>query len=222
MSILVICVIVLLVLGIIILKGYRPGAKVSRNDYLTKFQGYVNGQKRVIEGRDNSYAVDFNFEGFQFSFEDIEDVGLNNTAYKVMLKHKMDNNLSLGFMEKQINATVRSNILIVSDLPRNIEQDRIRLIVPDQFKDMQIYSDNTEMANKLLDDKKIVSIFLQYKNRDSRGKPLESLSITDGVITLQFHNSSILNPSLHTIQSELANLEYYLDDIMTIAKKLKA
>jgi len=221
MSILVICVIVLLILGIIILKGYRPGAKVNREEYLTKFQGYVNGKKRVIEDRENSYSIDFNFEGFQFSLEDIEDVGLNSTAYKVMLKHKMDNSLSLGFMEKQINATVRSNILIVSDLPKNVEQDRIRLIVPDQFKDMQIYSNNTEMANKLLDDKKIESIFLQYKNRDSRGKPLVSLSITDGVITLQFHNSSILNPSLHAIQSELANLEYYLDDIMTIAKKLK-
>jgi len=221
MMIIIIVVIAVLFIAILLLTGHVPGKKISREEFLTKFEKHVEGKKASIEGFENSFRIDFNFEGHKFFVEDIESIGFKDKVYKFYLKYQMDNKLTLGFSEKMTEVTVRSDIIIVSDLPKQAGENKAKVFIPQVFSDMKIYSNNIELANRLLADNKIVSILTQYKNTDNRGIPFLSLKIVEGVISIQFHESSILKPSLFALQRELAILEEYLDHLIFIANKLR-
>lgn len=209
-------------LGIIFLGGYKPGKNIDREDFIAKVEDYVEGEREPIGEFDEAYKVDFTFEGDKFSFEDSFVMGFNGPVRKVHLKCIVDNNFTLNFTEKQVNATVRSEMLLASEIPDELPDKGPQIKAAKEFDEFVIQTNDIPLTNKILNDKRVISVFMGYKNKDNRGRPYFSIKIMQGVIALHFHNSAILNPSLLALQSEVSTLENYIDKIMVIANKIKS
>jgi len=111
--------------------------------------------------------------------------------------------------------------MTVSDTSGGGKKDISRVKVPKQLKDFNIYASNVAVANKILDNSKIISIFSSFKNQNRLGHPVLSLRITDGLIVLEFSSVVTYKPSLNDLHDNPTSIETYLDKLLVIAKELE-
>ncbi|MBZ0167214.1 MAG: hypothetical protein K8I00_10450, partial [Candidatus Omnitrophica bacterium] len=100
-EIIIIGVIMFFVGGIMWLNTGSPSKKKSREQLLNDLTRVLEGTMVPLEGFENSYRINFSFEGYAFRYEDVESVGFKDKIYKSYLKIDTDTKLSLNFGEKR-------------------------------------------------------------------------------------------------------------------------
>lgn len=220
---LIIGVLVVLVLAMLYLLRV-PTSAVQRSKYLQAMAHFFEGQLLPIDESENSYRINFKYRGYECLYEDIELSGLRSgsSTYLGSLKVKTSSSLSLTFTERsrtQIRSTVQSLDEIANSRWGTIE-GQVRL--PKVLEEFHAYSNNVPWATEFFNDSKILKLFYSYKNRDSRGHPLMSLQIIDGVVGLEFHSSGDLKPSILVLEHNVTAAESYLQELIAVAQVLEA
>ena len=119
--------IVLLVVGMIVaiifLSRESPQEGAVRKKFLEAMADFLEGRLEKLERYDNSYKINFEYEGKVFCFEDIEEQAFQRRTHKGFLKAKTPTKLTLSFTEKSRTA-IRSNISSLSEFTTMWTQDR--------------------------------------------------------------------------------------------------
>lgn len=222
MSMTIISLILIAVIVAVFLLGNVNNKKESSHEaFISKFNNFVKGKIVPVENYENSFRVEFDFEGRSFNLEDLEMAGFSEKSRKVHINHPTGTNFTLMLSEKKRGGRVQSDIMMVSKLPKNIKANSSKLRIPKQLKNFSIHTNDPTTANKLFDDDKILGIYSEFRNSDPRGRPFHSLKILDGVISLHFHNQTGYKPNYYSLKNELAMLEGILDKLIVISDKLK-
>lgn len=220
MNPLIVLLIVGILVAIILLSRESPQGEGLRKKYLEAMAKFVGSALEKSQLYDNSYQINFRYEGTEFSFEDIEEQAFQNRTYKGFLKAKTPIKLTLRFTEKSRTVT-RSDVTALSNFVTVWAQDKGQVGLPKVLKDFHIYTNNSEMTRKLLEDDRIVKVFAKFKDVDSRGHPVMSLEITEGVVTIKFQPPGNLKPNLLDLQRNVPSLEDYLADLLLFVEKFK-
>lgn len=218
----IVLVILFLTAGIILLSANTSIHKQTREQFLQSLGKFVDGHLESIKDSPRAFRIRFVFEGRNFIYEDIPEMGFKQEHYKAYLKVKTDSDLTLQFSEKPRSTTIKSEVLIVSNIPDEPLPSVVRVSVPARLKDLNIHTNNPKEANRFLGNEKIVSILAEFKNVDSRGYPSVSLKIIDGMVILEFHSSPGKNPSRHALGNNIASMEDHLVKLLKIVNQLKA
>lgn len=206
--------------GIVYLSSKSFEHEQPRENFLESLTKFVEGKKTPIDGRENSFQVEFDFEGQPFVYEDVETKGFRDHVYKVYLKAKSKSNLTLSFVEKTERLTVRTEIFMASKIPDEPIEREAKVQLPKDFKEFGVYTNDAVKVNQLLDNPKIFQIFREFKNVDNRGFHSVGLKIVEGVCVLEFHTTGTLKPSYQTIFRNVAKIEDYLDKLCVVTKGL--
>ncbi|VAX35590.1 hypothetical protein MNBD_UNCLBAC01-1901 [hydrothermal vent metagenome] len=220
MTLFIVVTIIILVVGIVFLGAQSPIQKKTRHKFLAKFANFTEGKAKEIEGRANSFCVQFAFEGQDFVFEDIEETGFSGFINKGYLKVKTKSALTLHFMEKEGRMGIRSDIIKMSDVEKvDVEKERLKL--PKTLDVMQIFTNDVKMVNALLAEERVAKIFTHFKNKDSRGAPFLALKVTNGEVILEFcSKEASSNPALSSLHDNISLMETYADQLLVVTKKL--
>ncbi|MCA9408964.1 MAG: hypothetical protein H6755_03045 [Candidatus Omnitrophica bacterium] len=221
MNILIIIAIVLFIIGIIVMVGGAPSKGRTEDDFVNSIQKFVKGSKETIGEGKESYQINFIFEGMPFVYEKIEIKGFKEGVFNVHLKAKTNSNFNLLFSEKGQGKTVDPNRSILGVNVPEGDGGQGRVTVPKELGNFNIDTNNVGLANRLLQDKKIIQVFMKYINVDSRGYHLLTMNIKDGDVFIEFDTHGIRKPSYHALKGNVSLLEYYIDDLMVVAKKVK-
>jgi hypothetical protein len=189
-------------------------------EFLQKLEKFLDGRLETIDNQENSFRINFTFEGQPFVYEDIEDKGFKDKNYKAFLKAQTSQQLTLNFTEKGQSTRIRSEIFLASEIPNEPIQESIKVHVPNSLQDFNIHTNNPVRANKLLEEKKIAHIFSVFKNVDKRGNPFMSLAIIDGMVILEFHSAPSYKPNLKALRDSIRSVEDYLDTLLVVINKL--
>ncbi len=213
-------IIAAIIVAILVLNRMFKGSKDKRQQYLGAIAKFLDGIVLPLEGYDNSYKIDFTYKDIDFSFTDIEDPGFQTPTYRGVLKAKTNSDLTLSFTESS-RANFRTEATSIAEVlsPWTKNADKVRL--PKELQDFVAFTNNTSKANILLADDQISKIFLKFKNIDSRGHPVMSLEILEGVLTLKFHPlGSSLHPNLFDLQNSSSAIEVHLEKMLVIINKI--
>ncbi len=199
------------------------GEKKQRNDYLQAMAHFFEGELIPIAEHDNSFRINFKYRGYECLYEEIELSGLRpgTTSHLGFLKVKTPGRLNLTFSERA-RTQIRSNAQTLDDVSNarwGTFVGQVRL--PKALEEFHAYTNNPQWANNFFNDPKMLKLFTSYKNRDSRGHPLMSLQIVDGVISLEFHSIGGLKPSLLILEYNVTAAEAYLQELIVLAEALK-
>ncbi len=209
-------------LGVLIfLSGYFSSQKKTRDQFLKELANLLGGKLEPIADLDNSYRISFNFENHDFTFDDIEEKGFTVTINKALLKVSTPTKFNLTFIEQEEKATMRSSIVLASQIEEENVSAVAKVNLPKSLKGLKVSTNDPLLANRLLDDSKVANIFSGFKNLDVRGYPSVSLKIVDGIISLEFGLLATFRPSLTELRSHIAQLENYLDILLFLVEKLK-
>lgn len=214
-------VIILLCITAIIFINFHWSKDETREHFLRRMEKLTEGTQELITGEENICRIYFSFEGENFIFEDREIKGLKETIQKAFLKAPTGSSLTMQFIEKKRKDTIRTSMIIASDIPNYVETNLKTVDVPESLSDFDIYTNNTEWANKLLMNQKVLSVFNKYKNINPYGAPVMSLKIMDGVILLEFHPIILMKPNLPSLKKDIHLLENYLDQIRIVLYEIK-
>ena len=216
-----IVIIFCLLAGIIFINWQKPVKMQLRKEFLKKMENLLEGKCVPIDGQDNNYRIKFTYEGEDFIYEDIQEKGIKENFNKAYLKAITQSNFTLKFSGKEKKGAVRTEVFIASKaFDKNIEQASV-MKLPKELEDFNMFSNDPQKVNKLLEDEKVVQIFFEFINEDARGYKTVSLSIVDGIIILEFHSAATLKPSIFSLRSNLSSLEGYLDKQLFLLEKIK-
>jgi len=218
-----ILIVVLLLVGIIILSGPSQLKKRTREECLQDLAKFLEGTLEPIEdeGYSNSFRIRFKFSDESFVFEDWEKQGFKDRVYTAYLKVKTPNPLTLNFSGKERSTKIRTDIFIASNVSSQQIERTVQLRVPKHLNDLNVSTNDTTVANELLEVGKISSIFKQFKNKDSRGISFMPIKILNGVVTLEFYSDKILKPNLSTLYSDISSIDGYLNKLMVFVRELQ-
>ena len=217
-------VVLALLAGIILLSAKSPLRKLTREKFLEELAKFLEGTMEPInDGEDagKSFRILFKFKGEEFVYEDLETQGFKDKVYKTYVKVKTPSKLTLTFTEKKRSTRIRSDIFIASDISTQHINEEASLQVPESLKDLKAFASDISEANKLLEDKKIVSVFKKYKNIDTSGYPFLSLGIIDGVVILEFRSAKTDKPNISALREDISSIDNYLEQLIMIVRKLK-
>lgn len=211
-EIIIIGVIMFFVGGIMWLNTGSPSKKKSREELLNDLTRVLDGTMVPLEGFDNSYRINFEFEGYAFRYEDVESVGFKDKIYKSYLKIDTDTKLSLNFGEKR-----RTKLI---EHAKSNHHGVVRL--PKDFQDFGATSNNPSLSEAFLDDAKVVRIFKKFSGFDPWGKPRLMMRISEGTIVLAFDaEAGGLHKPLRYV-TETSIIEEYLDQLIILVKRLES
>ena len=213
----IIVIIVGFVLGIIVLSAHAPHKSKTRAEYLEGLSKFLEGQLTPLEGYEQGYKIQFNFEGLDFVFEDIEEEGFQEKVHKAFMKTKTQTNLTISFTEGA-RATIRSNIVKASEIT---DQPIEKLVIPKELKRFTIFTNNIEETNDLFANPRILRIFIHYANTGARGEPAMALKIQDGLIVLEFFSRVTMRPNLFDVMQSPAKIETELFHLIRLAKAVE-
>ena len=214
-----ILVVVGLIGGIIFLAGGAPEKQKSREDFLKELAEFLEGKFCAIAGKEDSYRVDFEFEGIPFYFEDVEQKGFRGKAYKTYLKVKTKSELTLYFTEKE-NAAVKMTMVMASEIPNEPIQVQQKVNLPSSLNTFKAFTNNAFRANQLLENKKIEQIFLEFKNLHKRGSPFLSISIVNGIVILEFHTIATFKPNMIALRNNPSLIDHYVERLGLVVQEL--
>ena len=217
----VLTIILALVGGIIYFsRQTHPSLEGQRELFLQRVEREFETKRISIVQKENSFRIRFKFEGENFDLEDIEEQGFSHKHYKVWLKATTPSRLNLSFSEKLKDPVIGTPMVIASELREQESDKRIHVRNPKELDGLEIHTDDPIQTNKLFDDPKIVKIFSEFKNADSRGYPFMSLRILDGTLILEFHSTGSFRPNLNALRNDVASLEDYLNKLLSVVKVL--
>lgn len=192
----------------------------GKDQFLKEFEKEVRGKMEIIEGQPNSFRIPFHFEGYDFIFEDVELTGFQEKVNKGYLRLKMKNRFTLIFTELERSGGIREDIFLPSKVNEGSLTQMMKVYLPKNLSDLVVKTNDPYIANKIFEDSKVLSVFTQYRNVDTRGYPSMALRVVDGIIVLEFSTAPGVNPNLNNLRSNLGSVENYVDELMLIAKKL--
>ncbi|MFP4472942.1 MAG: hypothetical protein ACLFPX_03605 [Candidatus Omnitrophota bacterium] len=204
--------------AIVYLTATSVGRKDARERHHDEMIAEYGGVKTPIEHRENCYAITFIYRGGTFTFEDIEDFAAGQKVYRGYLRLKTSLHVNLGFTE-HMRSEIRSSPASLSGGHSIHGSDQV--MIPPEFKEYGIYSNNVRLANALLEDEGVVRIMAKYKNRDSRGKPAMTLEIIDGQIIVRFSAVGDLQPGMFDLRHNPSSIDRHLENILVIARRME-
>ena len=216
MNILWVLVIILIFGALVFLNLHSPNREDVREKYLEDLTRFLEGRKEKLEQPDNSFRIVFQHNDREFSFEDIEDYGFQTSAYKGFLKRQTTSKLTMSFTEGT-KAMLRSEGQTVQDGWID-HSGEVRMKKP--LNRFHLYTNNAEVASKLINDLEVFNVFKEFMNEDMRGHPIMSLEILEGVITLRFHPQGYLKPNLIDLRSNVTTIERFFDKLVLVEDKL--
>ena len=74
--------------------------------------------------------------------------------------------------------------------------------------------------DKLFQNAKLLSFFLECKNTDARGWPFMSFKIKEGTLILEFQSLGSTRPSLNVLYKDVRAIENYLKSMSMIVDVL--
>lgn len=217
----IILVVVAFVGGIIWLSGTASHKGPSRMQFLEAVAKFVEGELRPIPGQPDAYRIEFTFEGQPFIYEDVPDRGFRNESYKGYLKAQTGRPFTLHFIEKTQSTTIKTDVIIASQIPNEPVQGAAKVFLPPKLKGLDIYTNDTAFANVLLAQERIVATFLEFKNVDARGYASIALRILDGTLILEFYSAEHKNPGHRALMRDIPSLENYLERLHFLVSYLK-
>ena len=217
----VILILVILLALIIYFTMNTPIGTKQRTKYLETMAHLFESKLEPVLGADNSYRITFNYRGYECAYEEIEVQTSKAISHCGFLKARVPSRLSLSFTERA-RTQIRSNVQSLEDVATSMwGTSAEKVSLPKNLQDFHVYTNSATIANKLLKDEKVIKIFTAYRNQDSRGHPVMSLEIVDGVISLEFHAPGELKPSIIDLQHNVTAAETYLQELLVIAEVLK-
>jgi len=218
-----ILIVLLLVGGIILLSGKTLNKKKTREQFLKEFAKFLDGTLEPIEDEthENSFRIRFKYSDENFVYEDFEKPGFKKNVNMARLRIKVSGGLTLKFEEKKHSTTIRKDIFIASEISTQSERKNYDIQVPKQLEGLSVFTNDSIVASKLFEDKKISSILKEFKNTDTLGHPFLSIGIINGVITLEFSPGDIYYPNLPALYTDVSSIDHHLSNLMVIVRKLK-
>lgn len=216
-------IVILILLGIIFVSGKPFEKRRTREQFLQTMVEFLEGSLEAMdeEGLDNSYRVRFFYKGEQCVFEGIEQQGFKNKIYVGHLKIKTPSTLTLTLSERKPNMRIKSDVFMASEISTLSGDQKVHLDIPKHLKDLNIFTNDITSVNKLFQDRKIASLFKEFKNLDSRGYPFISLMVIQGEVILEFASERQFRPNIPALEDDIAIIEDYLDKMLLIVHLLK-
>ncbi len=215
-------VIVIALLGGIIYFSHGRGSKKTREEFLQEFTQFVEGTIETIPEQENSFRIHFVFENENFIYEDVQEKSFGDDFNRGFLKCQTPCPLNLYFIEKErMDKVVAKDILFASKIVEKSAAEKKKVKVPASLKAFAVSTNHVSSSDELLEDDKIVKIFIDFKNADLRGSPFLSLKILEGMVTLEFHPSITVKPNLPDIHNNVASIENFASKLLPLIKKLK-
>ena len=211
-------IIVLLIAVVIFIEVFSPQANAPKpkEEYLTKLNKYVDGRMEKIEGMTNAYRINFEMDGGQFTFEDVEEKSINSTIDKVFLKINTESKINLFFTERKQRTQIRTGMVIASDIPERGGEEEVELKVPKSLDMFEVHTNAPALINLLFQNPQVASFLSELKNADQRGSPFIPFKITNGWVVLSFYKESMFHPNIMELSKEVATIEKYVDPLLII------
>ena len=221
----VVFIVIALLAGIIFLSRHSSSHRQTGEQFQKSLEKFLEGKSRLLPGHlpdaQEAFQIEFQFKGQPFLYEDVPDRGFAQEARKAYLKTGTDTDFTLYFTEKPRSTTIKTDVIIVSNIPDEPVQQGARVRVPAPLKGLEVQTNNPSLANKLLSSDKMVEILLEFRNVDSRGYPSLALKILEGTMTLEFHSAEGKVPNYRAMRGNVSSLEDYLEDLVTLARFIK-
>jgi hypothetical protein len=208
-------------IGIFVMYDKKAPPPLPKEQYLKKMADYFEGRYEPPTDSGPTHRVYFQFENQEFVFEDTEKVGFGKHTDAGYLKIKTSSPLNLTFAEKEQAKSVKSDIIIASQIPNEPLEAMAKLRIPKALKDFNVFTSDPIQASELLEDPKAGPIFVNYKNHDQRGYPFMSLLIRQGTLMLEFHPVIGFKPSLLDLRKNVPSLEDYAHQLIAVAQAVE-
>lgn len=223
MEIVIVSIVVLFTGGLIYAGLAFFQKKKTREQYLGELAKFVEGKIEPIENGvyENSFRMQFEYEGQQFIYEDIEKQGFKGKVYFAYLKVKTTSTLTLTISAKDQPLKMVSKIFLASEVSAEKIGSSNPFVTLDFLKDCHVYTNNNRMASRFLGDKKISAIFKKMKNLDSARRPFMPIEIVNGMVTLTFSSDPQFHPNLTQLMSDVGSISDHADRLLMIVRKLK-
>ena len=217
-------VIILLVAGIVFFSLTTSGRKKTREQFLKEMAEFMEGSWEPVQTTQqlNAFKVIFNFEGENFTYEDLEEVSFREKLLKGYLKCQTSSLLDLYLTEKEKSEKIiQPDLHFPSQKSGQDFKEKVKIRMPKSLKHFHVYTNNPQDTNALLDNDKIAQIFAGFRNRDSRGRSFSSIKILHGEVILEFSSSVVYSPNRSDLVNNVASIENYTKKLLAIIKKLK-
>ena len=188
----------------------------TRDNVIQDLEEFLEGKAQPIEGQGDGFSLAFNFEGYDFIYEEVEVHGFGSKNFKGYLKIQTPSSFILHFTEKKAKTRIRSDIFIASDIKDDSVKKEERLVIPEKLKEFSVHTNNISFANHLFDSAKFLRIVQQYKNEDHRKSYSSALKITDGLISLEFHEMRSFKPSLLHFHQDIPSIETHIERLIEL------
>lgn len=213
--------IVIAIAVIVYLNMHGGGDKNQRTNYLRQLAKFFDSEVMPIPDAENSFRISFRYRERDWIYEDIEVSTGRGVEHVGTFKLLIPTKLKLSFTERS-RTQIRSNVKSLEDVATSMwGTDAPQVKLPKPLQDFQTHTNNPGVANKLVNDDKVLKILLAYNNRDTRGHPVMSIHIHEGVISLEFHPNPNLKPSILELQHNVTEAEKYLQELKQIGDALQ-
>lgn len=217
----VVVIIIVLLAGIIFLTSQISAKKRTGEQFLKSLEKFLEGKLQPMEGQPGAFKIDFVFQGQPFVYEDLPDRGFGEEVRKAYLKTVTGTDFSLYFTEKPRSTTIKTDVLIASNIPDEPIEEGRRVVVPSALKGLNVHTNDPQRANRFFANEKLAAVFLAFRNVDSRGYPSVALKITDGTVILEFHSAEWKIPNYRVLVYNLPSIEDHLEELMKIVRAVK-
>ena len=218
MNMIIVVLVIALIAGILYLNN-DLNKEDQRKHHLKGLVDLLNAKIEGIPGRENSFALYFQYRGVSFIYEDIEDTIFEKVVYRAFLRVQLPQKINIVFSEDKR-----------AIFGANAQQGETEAVLygaqqigsPRGFQEYSIFSDDPDLAKKLFADDGGLRTFSKFKMKDSRGKPEMAIDIIDGVLTLKFYPlGQGLKPTVFSLRNNISLITNYLEDLLVIYRKVK-
>jgi len=218
--------VILVVLGLIVVI-----AVFNKEIFSTKLRGdaYVEKMAKFLEvplerpdGPDGLSRVSFVHEGRKFVYEHVPEEGMEkDVIHRGYLRAPTTDDHFMFRLGEQVRSTLRSNVSSLNDIVNNPwGKDADRVILPSELQEFELTTTNVRKARALLSDPEIVRLFVKFKNRDSRGRPVMALEVHAGTLVLQFNPPGGVSPNVLEIQANVSEIEEFVAKLAPLAARI--
>jgi hypothetical protein len=198
-----------------------PSRKVvTRDDFLSQLEKYTEGRRTPIPELADSYRLDFDFEGHHFWYEDIQSEGFTQKVYKGLLRIQSNSDLNLIFVKKDRNKLLGGDLQMMSNISDSSVNKQNKVFTPVELKEFDIFTQTPYKVNLFLEDKKARSVLAKIKQFDRQGEPLMPISISDGVICLEFSLDDRVKLNRQALLESPQMMEGLADGLIVLVKAL--
>ncbi|MBF0385160.1 MAG: hypothetical protein HQL27_04745 [Candidatus Omnitrophica bacterium] len=210
--------VVLALAGIIFLSKFSKMQEKTREQVLEDLAKSLESKCEVAAEAQNSYRINFVFEGKNFIYEDFERASFREKIYKGFLKCRLKQDFIMNFSEKQKDGIIRTSTFTRATLDKasNNANEREILRIPKSFSAFNIYSNNVALANRIMEDKKSLKVLLNFKGVDNRGMSYMPLRFLDNFLVLEFDSSPNKHPNIKTLYRDVHSIEQQLVQLVKL------